>query len=535
MIFRRGLILVFCCLLLSLSAFAQGHAGAQTLLVLPFDNASRAPGLDWISESFPELLGQRMSSPATYVISRDERLLAFDRFGIPQTLHPSLATLYRMAEQMDADYVVIGHYNFDGNTFTANAQLLDMKALKLDQSLTAGGPLTTLMNIQSTLAWDLLGEMQKQPTGTKDDFLRASSGIRLDAFENYVRGITAGTRQEKINRLREANRLGPNYTRATLALGKAYLDNRDYDQAVNWLSRIPKSDPLANEASFEMGIAAFYKGDFERAAEAFNFLLTRLPMPAIYNNLGVIAARRGHKSEVDLLQKAIAADPTDADYRFNLAVALARTGDNAGAVRQLRDAQKIRPDDSEIKALLDQLQGAAISNVSHTQAAQLKLPLERIKRTYDETSYQQVAMEIENVAEQRLAQADPKTHAAYHLERGRDLLAQGFASQAEKQFREALQYDPNNASAHAGLAHSLESSDPAAAAREADASLKLQPNVDAYLVQSRLAIARNDSRKANEAVDSALKLEPTNSAALALKRSIESKVGQAPPSGSTPE
>ena len=77
-----------------------------------------------------------MSSPATYVISRDERLLAFDRFGIPQTLHPSLATLYRMAEQMDADYVVIGHYTFDGNTFTASAQTLDMKALKLEPAVT---------------------------------------------------------------------------------------------------------------------------------------------------------------------------------------------------------------------------------------------------------------------------------------------------------------------------------------------------------------------------------------------------------------
>ncbi len=533
--FRRSLILVFCCLLLSIPSLAQGHAGAQTLLVLPFDNASRAPGLDWISESFPELLGQRMASPSTYVISRDERLLAFDRFGIPQTLHPSLATLYRMAEQMDADYVVIGRYNFDGNTFTANAQLLDMKALKLDAPVTSTGPLTTLMNIQSTLAWDLLGQMQKQPTGSKDDFLRASSGIRLDAFENYVRGITAGTRQEKINRLREANRLSPTYTRATLALGKAYLENRDYEQAVNWLSRIPKSDPLANEASFEMGIAAFYRGDFERSAEAFNFLLTRLPMPAIYNNLAVIAARRGRKTEVELLQKAIAADPTDADYRFNIAIALARNGDNAGAIRQLRDAQKAHPDDAEIKSLLDQLQGAAVSSVSHTQTAQLKLPMERLKRTYDETSYQQVAMEIENVAEQRLAKADPKTHAAYHLERGRDLLNQGFAAQAEKQFREALQYEPNNAAVHAGLARSLESSDPVAAAREAEISLKIQPNADAYLVQARLSLARNDSRAATDAVDSALKLEPTNSAALALKRSIESKVSQAPPSGSTPE
>jgi tetratricopeptide (TPR) repeat protein/TolB-like protein len=529
MMFRRALTLVLACILLSSAAFTQQHLDAQSLLVLPFDNESKAPGLEWIGEAFPELLGQRMASPGTYVISREERLLAFDRFGVPQTLHASLATLYRMAEQMDADYVVIGHYTFDGNTFTATAQLLDMKVLKLDPPVTSSGPLTTLIDIQSGLAWELLGAMNRQPAGTKQDFVRLSGGVRLDAFENYVRGITAGTRTEKIARLREAIRLNPTYTRAELQLGKAYLENRDYEQAVNWFARIPKNDPLANEAFFQMGIAAFYKGDYERSAEAFNFLLTRLPMPAIYNNLGVIAARRNRRNEVDYLQKAVAADPSDGDYQFNLAVGLARSGDNSGAMRRLRESLKSHPDDAEAKSLLDQLTSAAVSNVSHTgESSQSHLPMERLKRTYDETSYQQVAMEIENIAEQRLAKADPKTHAAYHLDRGRDLLNQGFATQAEKQFREALQYEPSDPALHAGLAHTLESSDPAAATREAEASLKLQPNAEAHLVLARLALARNDARAAAEHADSALQLEPTNSAAQALKRSIESKLSEAP-------
>lgn len=518
-------------MLLGSACWAQSHAGADTLLVLPFNNDSKAPGLEWVSEAFPELLGQRMASPATYVISRDERLLAFDRFGIPQNLHPSLATLYQMAEQMDADYVVIGHYNFDGITFTASAQVLDMKSLKLAAAVSSTGPLTTLMDVQSALAWELLGEMSQQPAGTKEAFVKVSTGVRLDAFENYIRGITAGTRNEKITRLREAIRLNPNYTRAMLQLGKAYIENRDYEQAVNWLSRIPRTDPLANEANFELGLAAFYRGDYERSDAAFGFLLTRLPIPAIYNNLGVSAGRRSRRSEVDYLQKAIAADPTDADYRFNLAVALARNGETSAAVRQLHEGLKQRPDDAEAKALLDQLSGAAVANISHdtSQPAGLnRLPMERIKRTYDETSYQQLSMEIENLAEQRLAGSDAKTHADYHLERGRDLISQGFSSQAEKQFREALQYAPTSAAAHAGLAHALETNDPASAAREAQASLKIQPSADAYLLLARLALAKNDTGTATENADAALKLEPTNSAAQALKRSIESKMSEAP-------
>ena len=31
-----------------------------TMLVLPFENRSKSPGLEWIGESFPELLSQRL-------------------------------------------------------------------------------------------------------------------------------------------------------------------------------------------------------------------------------------------------------------------------------------------------------------------------------------------------------------------------------------------------------------------------------------------------------------------------------------------
>ena len=47
------------------------------------------------------------------------------------------------------------------------------------------------------------------------------------------------------------------------------------------------------------------------------------------------------------------ADPNDADYRFNLAVALYKNGDNTGAARQLKDELQRRPNDSEAKSLLD--------------------------------------------------------------------------------------------------------------------------------------------------------------------------------------
>ena len=86
----------------------------QTLLILPFENHSKSPGLEWIGESFPEILSQRLSSPSMYIVSREDRVYAFDRMGIPVTARPSHATMYRIAEQMDCDYVVMGDYTSTG-------------------------------------------------------------------------------------------------------------------------------------------------------------------------------------------------------------------------------------------------------------------------------------------------------------------------------------------------------------------------------------------------------------------------------------
>ena len=515
----------------ALGAAAQvrpAKLSSQTLLVLPFENASKAPGLEWISESFPEVLGQRLASPLLYIVSRDDRSYAFDRAGVPANLHLSRATLYRIAEQMDADYVVLGAYNFDGQTFTAHAQLLDMNALRLSPEQKEAGALAKLIDIQTALAWDLLRQVYPELLPPRNQFLAAAPSIRLDAFEAYVRGVVATSRPAKIKLFREAIRLSPDYTLAMLNLGRTYFEGHDYEQAATWLARVPRSDPAAREASFYLGLAGYYMGDFTKAEDAFAFVASRLPLTEVYNNLGVVAGRRGKRSEIEYLQKAIEADPNDPDYHFNLGVALCKANDFAGAARQLRETLALRPTDAEAKALLDSLWSSATATAlraSGRSAAAGKVPLERIKRNYDETSFQQLALEIQNAAELRLAHTDPRTHAEFHLTRGREYLAQGFKTEAERDFREAVQLDPTNADAHVGLASALEDINEPSARAEAQAALRLQPiSTDALLVLARLDLKTNQTQSAEEIVERVLALEPNNPAALALKRRIGEKL-----------
>lgn len=496
------------------------------MLVVPFENASGAPGLEWVGETFPEILGQRMASPQLYPVGRDDRNYAFDRMGIPQALRPSRATLYRLGEQMDVDYVVMGRYSFDGRTFTVSARLLQMNQLHLMPEVTESGPLPKLLDLESALAWDLLRQLTPDLLTSRNQFVAAAPSVRLDAFENYIRGLLATVRQEKIRYFRAALRVTPSYSAALLELGKAYYAGRDYQEAASWLARVPHTDPLAREASFYLGLALFYAGDYERAESAFSFVASRLPLIEVYNNLGVVSARRGRKDAVEYFQKAAGADPTDPDYRFNLGVALSRAGDNAGAIRELKETLRLRPADSEAKTLLTTLSGVP-SLAPLRGSVEARLPLERIKRNYDEASFRQLALEIQNQNELRFAGSDPVRHADFHAQRGAELMEQGLLLEAEREFREAIVLDPGNAQAHAGLARFLEATRDYPNARiEARAALRLRPSVEAFLALARLDLRDNNPQAAQESVNRALALEPGNADAQALRRAVAAKLAE---------
>jgi Flp pilus assembly protein TadD/TolB-like protein len=471
-----GFFLVFLGLLIVRAAAQSPATAGKMLLVVPFENTSNAPGLEWIGEAFPEILGQGMSSRSLYVVGRDDRVRAFDQAGLPVGLHPSRATLYRIAEQMGVDYVVLGSYSFDGRTFTTRAQLLDMQKLRLSPEVREWGPLVELIDLQTALAWDLLRILRPNFSVSHDAFKASAPPIRLDAFENYIRGVIASDPDEKIRRFHAATRVAPNYTAALLQLGKTYYVEREYEQALSILEKIPSGDSVAREAHFYLGLAAYFHGDFGKSQNAFHLLAAQLPLTEVYNNLGVVAARRGDKSALDYFQKAVQADPADPDYRFNLAVSYFRAGDQSNAARQLREALNLRPNDTEVKSFLDVVAGVPSIRSAQSSHVQPKIPLERIKRNYDESSFRQLVIEIQAEAETRLAKTDPRTHARFHVTRGHELLAQGFVSEAEGEFREAISLDAGNAEAHAGLARVMETKPDAAAARsEANDALRIRP------------------------------------------------------------
>ena len=506
------------------SASSRGLLG-QTMVVIPFENSSPTPGLEWLGESFPEAFHEQLNSPILYVASRDERLRAYDRQGIPAGVHASRATLYRLAEQMDVDYVVLGSYKYDGNRLTADAQLLDMRGQKLLPVATEAGALADLGNLQSALAWDLLRVIHSNFSMPKDKYVASVATVRLDALENYLLGVQSSSVEDKVQHYREAVRLNPGYAQAWLELGKAYYAQRSYEQAMAALGQVPRAARVAREANFYLGLAAYAHGDLAKSEAAFDFVAARLPLAEVYNNLGVVAARRGQKKAAEYFGKAIENDPSEADYHFNMGVALAQSGDRSGATRELRNALEHRPNDAEARMMLDSENPPAGGIVPSSATA--KIPAERMKHNYDEDAFRQMTTQMSGWAEQRFARSDAHTHARFHIELGKELMAHGFTTEAEAEFRHAAAVDPSNTAALAALAEDYDARGDAAGARaQAEAALRIRESADAYLILARLDLRENRIESATQNISRALQLEPGNASGQELKRALAARVAE---------
>ncbi len=509
------------------AAPAGGSPASRVVLVLPFENRSGQANLNWISDSFPDTLNQRLSSAGFQTITRDDRLFALDHLGLPADFRPTRATTIRIAQTLDAGLIIVGSFNVQGEgsamRLQVQAQVLDVNQLKMSAPLTDVSDLARIFDVENAVAWKICRQVNPQFSVAEQTFLSASAGVPLTAFENYIRGVGAPTPAERVKRLQAAVQESPTYVAAQLALGKELYADREFDQAATVLAKIPRNDRLALEANFYLGLARFNAAKYAEAEAAFAFVASRLPLPEVVNDEGVAQTRQNKDGSVQF-QRASTADPNDADYHFNLAVSNYRRGDMAGAQRELDMTLKLKPNDSEAAEMRTLVAGG------RPQAVRTGFdPTTRLRRTYSEAGFRQATFALDEIRSLRIATLPAVQQGAEYAQLGREYLAQGLLPEAEEEFNAAITADPSGADGRAGLAQVREQSgDPDAARTEAQLSLKLKPNVNAYLVLARLDLQKNDLAASALDVQNALRVDPKNPAALGMKAALQGR-GQALP------
>jgi tetratricopeptide (TPR) repeat protein/TolB-like protein len=521
------------------TAEAGPSSSGRILLVLPFDNRTGQPSLEWIREASSEILSSRLASAGFAPMSRTDRMYALDHLGLPQGFHPSRASSLKLAETLDADSIVVGSYLTDGTAIVVQAQLVDVPHLRMGETVIARGEIHNLIPVFNSLAWKLTRQLDPSFKVSEETFVAAGSNQRLDAFEQYIRGITEPDQQERLHHLNQSVLLSPGFSPAWMALGREEYAGQHYEQAAEAFARVGSGEADdALEAGFYRGLSLLFFGDYAHAEEAFSGVSRVLPLAEVLNNQGVAIARRGQNG-IPLFRQAVAADPNDADYHFNLAVSLKRQGDTAEALTELAQSLRLHPNDNEAQAVQKawtkpDKPGAAKASIVKPAAgsdaaeeAEAKVdPLERIERGFDEVAFHQASLMIDQVEDSRLAAMGPRERAQQLSIQAKEYLSHGLLLEAERLYQTAVAADGKSAAAHAGLAEIRERTGDAQAARkEAVRSLELMPSVDAYLVLGRLNLATNHLEEARLNAEAALEIDPKSDAAMELRRQIAVKGG----------
>jgi tetratricopeptide (TPR) repeat protein/TolB-like protein len=556
-------------LALCITVCARGQSAAEAdpgagehgriLLVLPFDNRTGQPSLEWIREAAAEILSSRLASAGFAPMSRADRMYALDHLGLPQHFHPSRASSLKLAETLDADSIIVGSYVTDGTGIVAEAQLVDVPHLRMSAAVSARGEMRNLIPVFDSLAWKLTRQLDPGFKVSEETFVAAGSGLNLAAFEQYIRGITESDQQERLRHLNQSVLLSPEFSPAWMALGREDYSSQQYEQAAKAFAKVGGNNASADdalEAGFFRGLTLLFSGDYPHAQEAFAGVARVLPLAEVLNNQGVALARSGQDG-ISLFRQAEAADPDQADYHFNLAVGLKRRANTAEALTELSECLRLRPNDTEAQAVLKAwtepdkpgpVKTALAKPVpAKTPAAQPVAglqepgkagdadqgaggkadPLERIERTFDAAAFHQAALMMDQMGAAHLAALPPPERAHMLSAQAHEYLDHSLLLEAERLYQAAVSADPKIAAAHAGLAEIRERDGDAQAARkEAVKSLELMPSVEAYLVLVRLDIAANHRDEALHNVRAALQIDSKSKAALELWQQIEAGGGQ---------
>jgi tetratricopeptide (TPR) repeat protein len=531
-------------------------------LVFPFQNSGPSSRLDWLSEGLEELTIQGLSSAGEQVYSHSWRLGELERYGIPTTAKLSRATMLHVAEDLDADFVVFGSFNFDGKNLTVDSRLLRVNPAALLPPLHESGPLESVMDLHTRLMWRMLSDNDHAYPLSLTEFSQMHKAIRLDAFEHYSRGLIANEDETRVRELREAVRLEPEWAEPNYALGEAYFTKRDCASALPSYAKVPKTHERYLEALFSIGVCRLSMNQPDQAEEAFATLQTLLrssstpgvDFPEVLNNLAIAKTRQNKFALAqEDLRRAAALDPDEDDYPFNLGLIAIRQGDFNGAAAQFREASHREPDVPEDRTLLvaalekagkqeeaDQERNAALESfgpngVTTTHLESKNDSLTHFERVTTEIDPETLRFEMES-AEARAATSgtqDTRETPATHLRRARQDLSGGQLDAAEHEYHVTLATDKGNAAAHLGLGEIARRQ-----GRLEDAVKELQLSLearDSAMVRTTLARVYLEQKKpalARAEVEHALKLAPNYTEAKQLLEHLQNgKPAQVPPKG----
>ncbi len=382
----RWLIVLVCWIA---AASAVSPAFAQTYLVAPFANQTRASSFDWLGESLAETIREALAEEGVSTVSHDERQEAAKKLGIKAVSEVSLASLAKLCEGAGVERLIYGRIEFlpdpaagtaGRGTLRVIARALDLKDVVQIGEFFESGPMLELATIETDLAWKIQRWARPDRPADLEDFRRRHPPVKNAARESYVRGLITPSAERRHQLFTQAVRLDPSFSQPVFVLGREHFLKGNFREAAAWLERVPPRNLNFIESRFLLALCRFQLSEFETARQLFQQIAVQLPVPELWNNLGAAQARLNDPLSISSFKKALAADAGDADYQFNVGYGLWKRGEFDAAANYFRAVLDHSLDDQDAIQLL----GRCLKRSGPRSGDWRSEGLERLKESYEE-------------------------------------------------------------------------------------------------------------------------------------------------------
>jgi len=351
--------------------------------------------LDWVGEGVAQAIEEALASEGLITLDRDDRVEAYRRLSIRPYSLLTKASVVKIGQALDAEQVLFGQFELrpvpdsavkSRGSLQITARILDLKRVKQGAEFRTVGALEDLAALQENLAWQALQYLKPHGAPSEAEFRQRHPRVRLNAIENYIRGLMASNTDEKHRFYTQAARLDPLYSQPCFHLGRLLWRRKEYKSAAEWFQKVSSTDSHYREANFFLGLCRYSIGDFAGAQAAFQLVAKTVPLSEVYNNLGAAQSRANLPGAVESFRKALEGDTSDPIYRFNFGYALWKNGDLQGASENLRAVLDHDPNDTQAALLLERCE-----KQSGPRPGEPRMEgLERLKTNYEESAYWQL-------------------------------------------------------------------------------------------------------------------------------------------------
>src|SRR5947209_1628996 len=199
-----------------------GHTTAaqqRAIAILPFQNASGNPELDYLRVALPDQISTTLSVA---------RSLAIRPTGSTIRYPDSAEDFKRLGKELGAERILLGHYLLVGDQLQITMEAVDVASDRIVWRDTVNVPKDNLLALQAQIAATVRGQLA--PLLGVSAFVRdvTPAPENAEAYQLYLRSLALGAdpepNQQAVAMLRRSLELDPKYARGWATLALRYYD-----------------------------------------------------------------------------------------------------------------------------------------------------------------------------------------------------------------------------------------------------------------------------------------------------------------------